>query len=266
MGYYKDALEEIGVLTSKSFEKVFTLYFYGFKSDDYVKDHSFSNQVDFSFYEYNHIHKIAPNIYGFINDSKKTDLNTLDYGNCGNVSYAVKKMIPLMETDEIKIKFIINGEPMYLRNVSENCEWYCSFKVVGCLKNKPDWMQNLYESYVFKKENNMKDCFSKLFIAFEGMLREQLDDEKSSIHQLYKKFTNTHLPDYLNAYREIRNEILHGENTLVKHLRKQDIKQFVAVIYSLYAMLKPIDESQIKYTDAIKMSLKKIDNKKQNIN
>jgi len=134
----------------------------------------------------------------------------------------------------INYNFVINGDPQDIDVMADGRPFIVKLRITGCLNTAPFWKESLYLSYLLFKGNNILSSFMHLFITFEGLIRYHTGDTTTpSIHTVYKNYTRENLPDYLNAYRKIRNQVMHGNENVASQLALEDLEILLDTIESL---------------------------------
>lgn len=163
------------------------------------------------------------------------------------------KMEPF--SDEIDYHFTIYGEPKDISMMADSEIFVVDLNITGCLQTAPFWKQSLYLSYLLYKGDNILSSFMHLFITFEGLIRYHTNDTTTpSIHRVYKNYTDERMSDYLNAYRNIRNQVMHGNENIASKLTHKDLDILIDTIEQLEVNKTSI--SVRKNTEAIDEGLR----------
>jgi hypothetical protein len=134
----------------------------------------------------------------------------------------------------INYNFVIDGEPIDIDIIADTNPFVAELRITGCLNTAPFWKQSLYLSYLLFKGNNILSSFMHLFITFEGLIKYHTSDTTTtSIHTVYKNYTSQNLTNYLNAYRKIRNQVMHGNENVASKLTIKDLEILIDTIENL---------------------------------
>ncbi|MGA5662672.1 hypothetical protein ACPCZR_24665 [Bacillus bombysepticus] len=167
--------------------------------------------------------------YGFVIEESDDDLITEQ--NFSKIEIEYVKAEPF--TDYIHYGFVIEGEPEDIDVIADGNPFQVDLNIIGCLNTAPFWKQSLYLSYLMFKGNNILSSFMHIFITFEGLLRDHTSNTTSSIHRVYNIYTGDNLPNYLDAYRKIRNQVMHGNENIASELTMEDLKILIKTITEL---------------------------------
>lgn len=248
---FVDLLTELEIL--KSIEKVcrFNVDVYGYEKhvhytefrlrhfqEDVEHDFSFVDEVQFL------------NDYGFVIDE---DASTKVLGQ-HRTELSIKSVTFDYSNDDLIFDFIIEGLPVDIDTIADTNPFEVELNIIGCLNDEMFWKQSLYLSYLMYKRHNLISCFMHLFIAFEGLIRHEITDTRSNVRQIFENYTGNELPEYLDAYRKIRNTVMHGNENIASLLNDDDISILLTVIDRL--RVKECVPSIVDYTWAMDEGVK----------
>lgn len=231
---FKQVLSLLEVLKKVEKEHKFHIDTYGYEKYIYYPEFRFKCREEVKFPNLLFIDEIEHVIsYGFsIEDGQYNESVNLITGQQGT-NIEIESVTSEPFNHYIDYNFIIKGEPEYIDDISGSNPFVAELTITGCLNTSPFWKQSLYLSYLFYKENNILTSFMHLFITFEGLIRLESSNNREGLHMVYKNYTNQTLPDYLDAYRKIRNQVMHGNENIAFQLTSDDLEILIDTILSL---------------------------------
>lgn len=244
---YKDLVLILGVLEKVNKVRTINLDIHSYEKNKYYQEFSFGvgEKMDFPNLLFVDEVEHSPK-YGFHIEDGQYDENSELIKGQGSSNIAIESITLEPFKHYINYNFIIKGEPKDIDVIAEYNPFIVELTVTGCLNTSPFWKQSLYLSYLMYKGNNILSSFMHLFITFEGLIRfhTSYSTPPQSIHQVYKNYTTQELPSYLNAYRKIRNQVMHGNENIASKLTVKDLEILIDTIKSLETSKTPISISE----------------------
>ncbi|MDR2993607.1 MAG: hypothetical protein LBV11_07225 [Bacillus cereus] len=232
---FKNSLSLLGVLEEVKTTHDFRIDIHGYERQKYYPEFRLPWAEKMRFYNLLFIDEVehAPRYGFFVGEDQYNDESELISGQ--NSSGLTIESITIEPFNYyINYNFVINGKPEDIAVIADENRFFVELTVTGCLNTVPFWKQSLYLSYLMFKGNNILSSFMHLFITFEGLIRYHTSNTTTSnIHRVYQNYTNQSLPDYLNAYRKIRNQVMHGNENIASKLTIEDLEILLDTIDSL---------------------------------
>lgn len=257
-------LEDIGALQTVE-EEICDQNFeiYGYNRDKSYPEFNFNYTVSLDIPVSFLVDTVEPIDYGFLIEEGGSLVTGQD-----SAELILKDIIPNTFKGTITMQFVIVGDPKLIDIMTEH-EFVVKLTIRGCSKHELFWKQSLYHSFLLYKEENLLSCFMHLYIAYEGFIKSHVYLEESmtgreypAFWEYYKKYTGEkHLTKELEAFKYIRDQIMHGYENMTSKLTKEDIAILLFNINSLYK-----DHEPIKFkgkTRAIAAALKEKEMKKE---
>lgn len=137
---------------------------------------------------------------------------------------------------EIEFKLIIKGEPKDISMIADSFDLQIELQVVGSSLHqyKQFWQESLYSMYHLYQIGNFTGAFMNAFIAFEGYLRSITKDYDTKIALLYRSLMGKKLTDELKEYRDLRNDLMHGNEVNASMIYKDDIINILSYFLEAY--------------------------------
>lgn len=234
---FENALNNLEIIENDRIQLRLNADIYGYlKKTHYLEfKQIISKKLNLNNYIYLHKIELSSN-YGYINFEEEVDEPSSYpfFRGQNSTHFSIEDIIVDPYTSNANFILVIEGEPEDIAVAAETMELFVELDVMGCSSSIPFWKQSMYSGYLMFKNNNFLGSFMHLIIAFEGLLRSSTDNENESIHRIYKTYTSTRLPEYLDAYRELRNKVMHGNENIAKELTETDIELLVETIENLY--------------------------------
>lgn len=206
---------------------------HGYEKHTYYQDFVHIETCDLS-RQFQFINDAEVNDYGFHHpewDSLLTENNnTRMKVEVGNIRHYDR---------EIDFKLIIQGEPKDIDLLSEQGDLEISTTVTGTAHhNKSFWQESLYSMYHLYRIGNFIGAFMNGFIAFEGYLRSVSADYDTKIAKLYKQMTGRKFVQELKEYRDLRNDLMHGNENDAWMIDEEDIINLLSYFLEAYDILE----------------------------
>lgn len=232
---FTELLSLLDVLETVEHTHKFYMDIYGYKKHIHYNEFrlKWTEKVKFSNLLFIDEIECAPS-YGFlVEENEYNDESVLSTGQ--NHTQLTIESITIEHFQHcINYNFIIDGEPKDIDIIADSNPFVAELIVTGCLNTAPFWKQSLYLGYLLFKADNILSSFMHLFITFEGLIRYHTSDTTtSSIHAVYKNYTGQNMSNYLNAYRKIRNQVMHGNENMASKLTIKDLEILIDTIKNL---------------------------------
>lgn len=252
---FENALNNLEIIENDRIQLRFDVDIHGYVRNTYYPEFRqvVSKKLNLKNYIYLHKIELSPT-YGYIDPHEELDepSSYSFFRGQNSASFSIEDVIVNPYTNEARFILLIEGEPDDIAVAAETMELFVELDVKGCSNSNPFWKQSMYSGYLMFRNENFLGSFMHLIIAFEGLLRSATGSTES-IHKIYKTYTSTSLPDYLDAYRKLRNKVMHGNENIAKELTETDIEILVETIENLY-LNKPV-VSTVSNTVALRKAM-----------
>lgn len=233
---YESLLSQLNVLKEIKREHKFNIDTHGYDKNTNYAEFKFQHSEKIEISDFFFIDEVQHSYYGFlVYEAPYSDSSELIDGQ-DNTTIEIESVTLEPFKNTIIYNFIIKGLPRNIDLISQNNPFIVGLTLTGCLRHSPYWQQSLYLSYLMYKQGNILSSFMHLFITFEGLLRsypENQDGDFPSLHDAYYIYTNQQLPEYLNVYRTIRNQVMHGNENIASKLTFEDLGNLINTIQNL---------------------------------
>ena len=232
---FKDLLWLLDVLETKSKTHTFDIDIHGYEKSTYYHEFRMRWSEKLKFSDLLFIDEVTfQPIYGFLTEEGKSEEDSIVINEQHGTKILIDSIAMEPFGDNINYNLIIKGEPANIDIIADTFPLQVKLEVTGCLNTISFWKQSSYLSYLLFKGNNVLSSFMHLFITFEGLIRDYTSNTTtSSIHKVFKNYTGQELPEYLDAYRKIRNQVMHGNENMASNLTADDLIILIETIESL---------------------------------
>jgi hypothetical protein len=145
---------------------------------------------------------------------------------------------------KIEFEILINGEPIDISTLAQQFELEITMRVTGfTYRGKQFWQESLFNMYHLYTIGNLTGAFMNAFIAFEGYIRSLTQDYDTKIADLYSKHFNKSFTAEMWKYRDLRNELMHGNENEAHKIKKADIINVLVYLFKAFYYAKKLKKS-----------------------
>lgn len=231
---FYEILEDLDAISQVEIELFSDVDIYGFEPRKFYDEFRMKWFQEFNCDYFSFIEKVECWNYGFVHLEEVSLEDRSVYTGYDNTSFKIEEVKVNPFSNIFEFAFLMKGDITEIHLMANQSSLYLPLRVAGCPKNNEFWKKMLYQSFMLYKAHDLLGCFMNMFIAFEGMLRFNTGDgAEVKLNDVYYNYTGYSLPRYLKAYRNLRNQIMHGNEGEFTKLSKEDLMILLINIHAL---------------------------------